>query len=263
MQMATVRLIVNLFDDINFSGPFRTLVSDLNDFRLIEFNDRTSSVQVIQGPNFQPGDAARLFDNINFGGASITLPPGNYPDLRQFNFNDLASSLRIVGTTPPPDSVIAEDFQRETLQFNLRVIPPAGATLVSVNQNRILNPTCSGSFVGDTGVIINGSFIDELIVTINQGGINRQATGQATITFSKQLNFPQIAGLNKNNLRINCTISNVSQNFTVSGNVVTKTVQFDLRTQVIRLLTGSGVETAEVLADELGPQINEHIVEVE
>ncbi|MBO8127412.1 MAG: hypothetical protein H0Z38_09290 [Firmicutes bacterium] len=235
--MSEVPLIIRVFDNINFSGPFRTIISNLADFRDIEFNDRTSSIIVEEGPNFRPGDAARLWDNINFSGPRITLPPGRYPDLREFNFNDITSSLSIVRITPPPD-IIAEDRQRETLRFNLRIIPPVGTTLVSVQQNRILNPTATGTFVGDTGVQINGSFVDEVVAIIrDSAGNTRTATGRATINFSKLIDFPEIAGLNKNNLQIRTSITNVSSSFTLSGNILSKTVQFDLTTQIVRLLT--------------------------
>lgn len=250
--MADVRLIVTLFDNVNFAGPFRTVVADLNDLRLIEFNDRTSSVRVTRGPNFRTGDAAVLFENVNYGGRSLSLPPGDYPDLRAFNFNDEASSIRITGGAPPPppppppDNVVAQDTQRETLQFNLRVVVPTGTTLVSVDQNRILNPTATGQFVGDTGVQVNGSFTDQLVVTIRDAsGVTRQATGQATVNFTKNINFPQLAGLNKNNLAIRVSFANINQSFTVSGNIVTKTVSFDLTTRVIRLLTSQAVQDLE------------------
>lgn len=236
-QQAQVRLIVDLFDDINFAGSRRTLVRDLADFRLIDFNDRTSSVRVTAGPNFRTGDAARLFTDINFAGASITLPPGEYPDLRVQNFNDVASSAQIVSAVvPPPGQIVAEDQQRETLQFNLRIVTPVGTSLVSVQNNRILNPTATGTFVGDTGVLVNGSFIDEIVAIIRDTstGVTRQATGRVTIPFNKTINFPQIAGINKNTLEIRVSITNITQSFTLTGNILSKTVQMDITTQVIR-----------------------------
>lgn len=91
-----VRLVVNLFDKFNFLGTFRTLVTDLADFGFIEFIGRAASVTVEQGPNFQSGDAIRLWSGRNFTGQSITLRPGFYNDLRDFNFLDKAASMRIV-----------------------------------------------------------------------------------------------------------------------------------------------------------------------
>jgi hypothetical protein len=91
-----VRLVVTLYDKFNFLGHFRTLVSDLADFGFLEFIDRTASVAVVPGPNFQTGDAIRLWSGRNFTGRSIVLTPGFYNDLRDFDFLDEAASMRII-----------------------------------------------------------------------------------------------------------------------------------------------------------------------
>lgn len=91
-----VRLIVNLFDKFNFLGQFRTLVADLADFGFLDFIGRAASVSVVPGPNFISGDAIRLWSQKNFTGQNITLRPGFYNDLRNFNFLDRAASMRII-----------------------------------------------------------------------------------------------------------------------------------------------------------------------
>lgn len=247
--MAEVRLIVDLFEDINFGGSRRTLVRDLNDFRLIEFNDRASSVIVTAGPNFQTGDTARLWSDVDFQGSSIVLPPGQFPDLRTLNFNDVASSLSI--SAGP--IIIAEERQRETLRFNLQIITPPGTSLVSVLQNRILNPTGTGVFTGPTTVRVTGTFVDEIVVLIrdNVTGVTRQATGRATITFVKNINFPELAGENTAGLAIVVTFANISNTFTLAGNILSKTVVFDLITQVVRrFTTQTDIAEASLTSDE-------------
>lgn len=92
----TVRLVVNLYDKFNFLGHFRTLVTDLADFGFLDFIGKAASATVVEGPNFQSGDAIRLWSQRNFSGQSITLRPGFYNDLRDFNFLDKAASMRIV-----------------------------------------------------------------------------------------------------------------------------------------------------------------------
>lgn len=227
--MPEVPIIAELFDNFNFLGPRRTLIESLADFGFIEFDDRTTSVIVTEGPNFQPGNAIRLWTEKNFQGRSLTLPPGQYNDLRVFNFNDQASSMQIIA-----QNVIAEDRQQESLRFQLEIITPPGTTLVSVVENRVLNPTASGVFVGSTGVRVTGSFIDEIVVRIRDAsGIIREATGRTTIRFIKDINFPVLAGLDKSNLSIRVFITGVSSSFTLSGNILTKTVNFVLTTRVV------------------------------
>lgn len=231
--MAEVRLIAELFDNFNFLGFRRTVIENLDNFGIIEFDNRTTSVIVSRGPDFQPGDAVRLWTERNFSGRSLTLPPGQYNDLRTFNFNDQASSLQIVNTGVP--EVIAEDRQRETIRFELEIITPPGTSLVSVVENRISNPTASGVFLGNTGVRVTGSFIDEIVVRIRDiDGVIRQATGRTTIRFVKDLNFPVLAGMDKTNLGIRVFITGVASSFTLTGNILQKTVSFDLTTRIVR-----------------------------
>lgn len=240
--MADVSLIVDLFDDINFGGSFRTLVRPLADFRQIEFNDRVSSVIVTAGPNFLFGDGARLWSDVNFQGVPLAFGPGQFPDLRVFNFNDVASSMDFIGPSPTPTPtispvIVAQDSEIVTIPLQLSIITPAGTSLVSVQQNNILNLTATGTFTSTTGVLVNGSFIDQIVVLIrdNTTGATRLATGQTTVPFSKNIIFPQLAGIPTSSLRIVVTASNPTSSFTLSGNILSKTVQFSLITQVVRV----------------------------
>lgn len=58
-----------------------------------EFNDVASSVRITAGPNFAPGDEARLFRDTDFRGGEVQLPPGDHRDLGVRNFNDVVSSI--------------------------------------------------------------------------------------------------------------------------------------------------------------------------
>lgn len=252
--MADVPLIVDLFEDINFGGSFRTLVRPLADFRMIEFNDRASSAIVTTGPNFQFGDGARLWSDVNFQGVPLALGPGQYPDLRVFNFNDVASSMDFIGpsptTTPTPTIspvIVAQDSEIVTIPLQLNIITPAGTSLVSVQQNNILNLAATGTFTSATSVLVTGSFVDQIVVLIrdNTTGATRLATGQTTVPFSKSISFPQLAGIPTSSLRIVVTASNPTSTFTLSGNILSKTVRFSLITQVVRTTsTALGVESA-------------------
>lgn len=255
--LAEVRLIVTLYDKFNFLGTFRTLVSDLADFGFIEFNDRTTSVIVTPGPNFRPGDAVRLWSERNFQGRFITLPPGQYNDLRRFDFQDQASSLRIVTGAP---TLIVNDERRLSAQYTLEIIPPSGTTLVAVEENRVTGSTATGMFVGDTGVRVTGTFADQVVVAIrNPNGTIGRAIGTVTLPFSVNLNFQELAGIPKNTLQISTRVSNISSIFSSPvNNIFNKTIQFTLNTTISRRATtfaaiqgelveeGETVEVAEI-----------------
>lgn len=258
---------IDLFDNINFQGSFRTLIAPLADFRNIDFNDRASSAIVRPLPGSQPGDAVRLWSDINFQGTPLDMGPGQYPDFRAFNFNDLASSMqciRVSPTTTPtttpttPPGVIAEDRQIETLSFNLQLIPPAGSTIIAVQENRILNLQAVGRFTGAITVQVNGSFLDEIVVLLrnNATGATSTGIGRVTIPFTKNITFPQLAGLNQANLRIVVTARNPVSNFSFANNILSKTVRFELITQVIRLLTSSALEEDDLSRTVIEPDLN-------
>lgn len=256
------RVYINLFDNINFGGSFRTLIASLADFRAIDFNDRASSAIVIPAPDFTPGSAIRLWSDINFTGVPLDMGPGQYPDLRAFNFNDVASSMSCI--TVAGVTVVAQDVERFTTSFNLQVVPPVGSTVVAVQQNTVSNIQASGVFTGPTTVTVTGTFTDRIVVTLRTAsGATQTAAGTATVPFSKTINFPQLAGVSLAGLTIQVTAANPTVATTLSGNLVGKTVQFDLTTQVIRGArstslsahpeTGDEVETYDV-AVEVEPE---------
>lgn len=256
MVMAEVKLIIDLFDDINFGGSRRTLIRNLNDFRLIEFNDRASSVTVTPGPNFAAGDTARLWGDIDFQGSSITLPPGQYPDLRTLNFNDAASSMSIF---EGPD-VVAEDRQRETVRFNMRISTPAGTSLVSVQENLVSNLAATGTFIAASPTVrVAGSFVDEVVVQIrdNETGATRLATGRTMVPFAKNVAFPELAGQTTAGFAVVISFANVSSTFNLTGEVLHKTVMFDLITRVLR-----GATAAQSDIQPVSPTPSEIMIEV-
>lgn len=244
------RAYVQLFDDINFGGSFRTLIASLADFRAIEFNDRASSAIVIPAPDFTPGSAIRLWSDINFTGVPLDMGPGQYPDLRAFNFNDVASSMsciQVAGVT-----VVAQDVERFTVSFNLQVIPPPGTTVIAVQQNTVSNIQATGRFTGPTTVTVTGSFIDRIVVTLRTAtGATQTAVGTATVPFSKVINFPQLAGVSLADLSIAVAAQNPAVATTPSGNFVGKTVQFDLTTQVLRGATASSLSVHPDTGEEV------------
>ena len=119
-----VPLVAALWEHINFQGRKRVFVSDTPNLVLKSFNDTTSSIRVHPGPDYiqwkninggrEP--SISFFQDINFGGESITLTVGEYPNIHNvFNFGDLISSVKFnfppqIPITISPISVIAELF---------------------------------------------------------------------------------------------------------------------------------------------------------
>ena len=95
-----VPLIVQIFADKNFEGRRRTIVQDLTDLKLQDFDDDVSSLQVFAGPG-HAGEVATFFQNPNFSGFSLEpadMGPGtSIPNLREIpnKLNNRISSIRI------------------------------------------------------------------------------------------------------------------------------------------------------------------------
>lgn len=96
-----------LYDGRNFSGRAVTLTQSWPN--LGDFDNKASSVRVISG-------TWKLYRNANYGVTSsrpsLTLTPGEYPNLRHVGFprNRLSSVRLIAGQgQPPPPPAISED----------------------------------------------------------------------------------------------------------------------------------------------------------
>lgn len=108
-----VPLVVVLWEHTNFGGAKRIFVRDepnLGDGWArdgncqagAKFNDRASAVEVHPGPDYDNWKARNndeeptvsLWSDANFGGSSLHLQAGAYPDLSVYDFNDVASSVQ-------------------------------------------------------------------------------------------------------------------------------------------------------------------------
>ncbi len=229
--MAEVPLIVDLYSGTNFTGTWRTLVRSLNDFNAIEFTRRTASVVVSAGPNYR-GEFIRLWSNVNFQGVPLEIPVGSFPSLASFNYINRAASMQIVR---PSGTLLAEDRRTETVEYQFRVVPPTGTALTGVVQSRVLNPTATGSFVGASGVRVDGQLEEEVTVAVSQpDGSVQNGMGSTKLPFTKDINFPQIAGIDPNQLTICAFVSDAAASHTIKGDTVVRTVTFTLTTQVLR-----------------------------
>ncbi len=229
--MAEVALIVDLYSGTNFSGTFRTLVRSLNNFNAIEFTRRTASVVVSAGPNYR-GEFIRLWSNANYQGVPLEIPVGSFPSLAPYNYINRAASMQIVR---PSGTLLAEDRRTETVEYQFRVVPPTGTALTGGVQSRVLNPIATGSFVGASGVRVDGQLEEEVIVAVSQpDGSAQNGTGRTKLPFTRDIDFPQITGIDPNQLTIRAFVSDATASHISKGDTVVRTVTFTLTTQVLR-----------------------------
>ena len=88
----------NLFWDENFDGYIHGFGADIPNLEKVSaknpgsnWNDETSSIIVLEG-------TWRFYEHINYGGLSIELGPGRYPNITQLGLPDNSiSSLKRVG----------------------------------------------------------------------------------------------------------------------------------------------------------------------
>jgi beta/gamma crystallin len=81
---------ITVFADPNFRGRSATYQQDVPDLEPLGLNDKTSSVRV------GPGEQWELCEHSNYQGRCVVVS-GDEPDLRRNSWNDLISSFRKVG----------------------------------------------------------------------------------------------------------------------------------------------------------------------
>lgn len=89
------RMVLELFQDINFSGrriAFRNGQVAVRDIRAFQFNDQLSSFRMRGNANM----TLVLFADVNYQGQFLVFRNQNVADLRRFNFNDQMSSFIFV-----------------------------------------------------------------------------------------------------------------------------------------------------------------------
>lgn len=74
-----------LWDDVGYGGSSQNLGNG-EQLALGSWNDRASAVKI-------SGTTAKLYENENYGGASTPTWSSNKSDLRDYGFNDRASSV--------------------------------------------------------------------------------------------------------------------------------------------------------------------------
>ena len=97
MPVVIPRLIVEVFQHVNFRGRMGYVLEPVPHTGHIGFQDNISSLRVYKGPNFSgsPNYKVNLYQHVNFKGKKLALGPGFYPNLHDvaFNFADRISSI--------------------------------------------------------------------------------------------------------------------------------------------------------------------------
>lgn len=80
---------VTFYENDNFQGRSFTTERQINNFQRFGYNDRASSVIVIN-------NRWEVCEDIRFEGRCVVLRPGRYPSLNAMGINDRVSSVRMV-----------------------------------------------------------------------------------------------------------------------------------------------------------------------
>jgi hypothetical protein len=121
MPYNNIPIIVTLSQNKEFLGRHCTLTEDTPNLTVYDFNDRTTSVAIHPGPNYDPSRryVVSFYEGFHYAGAQLVLGPGGYNDLQHpFSFNDMISSVRFnqdinMPYTITPIPVVAELYEHK------------------------------------------------------------------------------------------------------------------------------------------------------
>ena len=82
---------ITFYENENFQGRSFTTQRNVANFERFGFNDRASSVIVMN-------NRVEVCDDVRFGGQCTVLRPGSYPSFRTMGINDRVSSVRVVNS---------------------------------------------------------------------------------------------------------------------------------------------------------------------
>jgi hypothetical protein len=103
-----IPIVAELYEHANFTGRKFIVIQDIANLNTYgAFGGITSSVKVMEGPDFGVSSTIKLYSGINRTGNSIELNPGMYPNLYYINnFGDACQSVYIsdLGLIIPPPS---------------------------------------------------------------------------------------------------------------------------------------------------------------
>ncbi|GJL62115.1 MAG: hypothetical protein NPIRA04_07690 [Nitrospirales bacterium] len=96
-----VRLMVRIYEHVNYGGQYRDILLSENNLKDVGFNDTVSSMRVFAGEDYAPGWVCDFFQHSDYSGGKLQpgqFGPGtNLPNIAAapYSFNDVISSVRI------------------------------------------------------------------------------------------------------------------------------------------------------------------------
>ncbi|MBA7493213.1 hypothetical protein ES702_03769 [subsurface metagenome] len=95
-----VKLVVQIYQHINYGGQYRDLLFSENNLVNVGFNDTVSSIRITAGEDWDPSWVCDFFEHANYSGGQLS--PGrfghgtNLPNIAAppHSFNDKISSVR-------------------------------------------------------------------------------------------------------------------------------------------------------------------------
>lgn len=105
---STPRLVVEVFEHVNYQGRKITLIESIPNTTEIGAQDVISSIKIYQGPGFtaSPNYKAIFHEHEKYKGRRLVLAPGFYPNIHEipYNFGDAITSISFspaAHPTPP------------------------------------------------------------------------------------------------------------------------------------------------------------------
>lgn len=100
MPKIMVRLMIRIYQHVNYGGQYRDVLKSENNLNDIGFNDTVSSIKVFAGEDYSDGWVCDFFQHANYEGGMLS--PGKFgpgtriPNIKKspYSFNDVISSVR-------------------------------------------------------------------------------------------------------------------------------------------------------------------------
>lgn len=143
------RLVVEVFEHINYNGRKATVIDSVPHTADVGVHDIISSIRIYQGPAFtaSPNYKAIFHEHINYDGRRLVLGPGFYPNIHDipYNFGDIISSVSFspAANPTPPDygsiPVIIEAFRDLDFRGQKSIIMRDVSDLQEIGMNNVIS----------------------------------------------------------------------------------------------------------------------------
>lgn len=99
----TVKFLIQAFKEEDYRGRSRHIISNEADLKLIGFDNDITSLKIMRGPDYVPGDVVRLYLDKGFSGKFVEVGPGEYPSVHKspIDLGHKISSIEITSVHVP------------------------------------------------------------------------------------------------------------------------------------------------------------------